>query len=265
MFLNDLPKEICHPSLFQKQDIIGQVLELEADNERQAGLIAMALRRLAHRENRQVGFMDFMEFALHGTCQQVSGKSREQIRSKVAIYEADHALISLIDSDGRNIPHNAGVKPSAIALGMVSPSYAYVAENPTGSTYGFLRHQMRVLLAEGVAEHIALGLQDMAVDSARYDLRTASGIAFRLVALNGFSPVAEDESTMGSNLYVRDRSGASEAERWRVEQEARVFLERQYDAVMEMMNANRALLDAIAQRLMVDEVIGQAELVELAR
>ena len=104
----------------------------------------------------------------------------------------------------------------------------------------------------------------MAVESARYDLRMASRIAYRLVAVNGFSPIAEDESTMGGNLYVQDRATASDAERCRIERAARLFLSRQYDAVIEMIRANRGLLGAIANRLMVDEVIGQAELVELA-
>lgn len=263
-FIEMLPRDICGSSLLADPEVVGQVLECEADDDRRAGLIAIALKRLAHREGRKVEFGDLVNFALHGTGEYVPNESPKGFKQSIALHEAGHAVISIIDSAGKNIPDYAGIVPSVGTLGQVSASYEFLAALPSIGNYKYKRHLVRVLLAGRAAEQLAVGIEDMSVTSARGDLRHATDIAKDLIGRYGISPTLEDESTAGSNLLLKSGADISDAEKHRVENAARLFLSRQYDVVLEQLRANRALLEAIADRLVVKQVLDKHQLESMA-
>lgn len=263
-FVEMLPSDICGQSLLADPEVVGQVLECEADDDRRAGLIAIALKRLAHRENRKVEFGDLVNFALHGTGEYVPNESPKGFKQSIALHEAGHALISIVDSAGKNIPDYAGIVPSVGTLGQVSASFEFLAALPSVGNYKYKRHLVRVLLAGRAAEQLTVGIEDMSVTSARGDLRHATDIAKDLIGRYGISPTLEDESTAGSNLLLKSGTDISDAEKHRVENAARLFLSRQYDVVLDQLRANRALLEAIANRLVEQDVLNKDCLKSLA-
>lgn len=263
-FVEMLPSEICGQSLLTDPEVVGQVLECEADDDRRAGLVAIALKRLAYRENRKVEFSDLVNFALHGTGEYVPNESPKGFKQSIALHEAGHALISIVDSAGKNIPDYAGIVPSVGTLGQVSASFEFLAALPSVGNYKYKRHLVRVLLAGRAAEQLTIGIEDMSVTSARGDLRHATDIAKDLIGRYGISPTLEDESTAGSNLLLKGGTDISDAEKHRIENAARLFLSRQYDVVLDQLRANRALLDAIANRLVEQDVLNKDCLKSLA-
>lgn len=263
-FIEALPKNICGASLIANPEVVGQVLECEADDDRRAGLIALALKRLAHRTARQVEFCDLVNFALHGTGEYVPNESPKGFKRNIAIHEAGHALISITDSAGLNIPDYAGIVPSVGTLGQVSASYEFLAALPSVGNYKYKRHLVRTLLAGRAAEQLLIGVEDMSVTSARGDLRHATDIAKDLIGRYGISPTLEDESTAGSNLLLKSGSDISDAEKHRVENAARLFLSRQYDAVFDQLQKHRVFLLAIADQLLAHQVLNKEQLESLA-
>ena len=263
-FIDALPKGICGATLVANPEVVGQVLECEADDDRRAGLIALALKRLAHRAARQVEFCDLVNFALHGTGEYVSNESPIDFKRNIAIHEAGHALISITDSDGLNIPDYAGIVPGVGTLGQVSASYEYLAALPSVGNYKYKRHLVRTLLAGRAAEQLLIGIEDMSVTSARGDLRHATDIAKDLIGRYGVSPTLEDESTAGSNLLLKTGTDISDAENHRIENAARLFLSRQYDAVLEQLQKHQAFLLAIADQLLEHQVLNKVQLESIA-
>lgn len=263
-FIDTLPRDICGDTLLDNPEVIGQVLECEADDDRRAGLIALALKRLAHREGRKIQFSDMVNFALHGTGEYVPNESRKGFRRSIALHEAGHALISIVDSSGMNIPDYAGVVPSVGTLGQVSASYEFLAAIPSIGNYKYKRHLVRVLLAGRAAEQLTVGIEDMSVTSARSDLRHATDIAKDLIGRYGISSTLEDESTAGSNLLLKSGTDISDAEKHRIENAARLFLSRQYDVVLDQLRTHRVFLEAIADRLVKQKVLDKGHLKSMA-
>lgn len=263
-FIELLPEEICGETLRANPELIAQVLDCEADHERRAGLIALALRRLAYREARQVQYADLLNFALQGTGDHVTHSSCHKLERNVALHEAGHAVISIVDSDGENIPDYAGIVPSVGVLGQVSASYAYINAMPTESLYKYKRHFVRSLLAGRAAEQLMLGVENLSLTSARGDLRHASAIAKELISSSGFSPTMEDESTAGSNLFIKSSPTISESERFRIEEASRLFLSRQYDIVLNHLRNHRKFLEAIADHLLEHRMLDKLKLKSLA-
>lgn len=259
MLFTHLTKDLCGATLLNAPEKIGQLLECEVDSERRIGLVSLALRRLAHREKRKVEYMDLLHFALHGTAECVIEGAVEAQKYNIAVHEAGHALVSMLDSAGNDVPDYAGIVQGQGTLGQVSGSYGYLAELSAHGSYKHKRHIVRMLLGGRAAEQIVLGIEEMSVTSAKADLRHATGIAKDLVGRCGIAPTLEDEETAGSNLLVRSMD-ISTAEKTRIENGARLFLSRQYDVVLGMLRGNREKLDLIAQKLLEKNVLTQDDL-----
>ena len=58
-FIEEVGADICGESVHNSLGKVGKLLELEFDDNRRQGLIALTLKRMAKRENRQIKFDDF--------------------------------------------------------------------------------------------------------------------------------------------------------------------------------------------------------------
>lgn len=259
MFFAQIPQEICGESLLQSKEKVGQLLECEINSDRRLGLVCVALKRLANRETRQLELMDLLHFALHGTAECVITPPAAALKKNIAVHEAGHALISIVDSSGADVPDYAGIVPAQGTLGQVSMSYSYIAGLPSYGGYKHKRHMVRMLLAGRAAEHLVLGIEEVSATSAKADLRHASSIAKELVGRLGISGNFEDESNAGANLLIRSND-TSANEKYRIETEARLFLSRQYEVVMDLLRKNRTKLMIIADQLLEKRVLTQGDL-----
>lgn len=259
MFFSQIPQEICGESLLRSKEKVGQLLECEINSDRRLGLVCLALKRLANREKRQIELMDLLHFALHGTAECVITPPAAALKKNIAVHEAGHALISIVDSSGADVPDYAGIVPAQGTLGQVSMSYSYIAGLPSYGGYKHKRHMVRMLLAGRAAEHLVLGVEEVSATSAKADLRHASSIAKELVGRLGISGNFEDESNAGSNLLIRSND-TSANEKYRIETEARLFLARQYEVVMDLLRNNRTKLLMIADQLLEKRMLTQGDL-----
>ena len=128
-------------------------------------------------------------------------------------------------------------------------------------TYRDIVHQIRILLAGRAAEHLYAGAQNISTASTT-DLERATRSATKSFALYGFALDMTDAESTSSNLAVVIGTPSS-SEYAHVESLTRRFLAREYQSVLELLTINRPLLDAIADRLVRESVIEQAELAEL--
>lgn len=264
-FLGQIGLELCEESLYLEPCKVGKLVSDEFDDRRRQRLIALHLQRLAHREDRKLCFDDLVYFAVHGGSEiEHAPEEDAAMLYRIAVHEAGHALVSILDSNGRNIPDFASIVSSGHFKGVVTDSYAYSYSLTGRYTYEDSRHKIRVQLAGRVAEAVALGPTHVGTFAARTDLRNATIWAKELVGLYGFSAEQENPDAIRDNLAViEDEASASEAAH--IEQQARLLLKRQYEAVEVMILENKALLDAITDALLEKQVLNQADISAIFR
>lgn len=264
-FLNQVGIELCDDNLHVEIGKVGKLVSDEFDDRRRQRLIALHLQRLAHRECRKLCFDDLVYFAVHGGSEiEHAPEEDAAMLHRIAVHEAGHALVSIIDSNGRNIPDFASIVSSGHFKGVVTDSYAYSFALTGRYTYEDSRHKIRVQLAGRVAEAVALGPTHVGTFAARTDLRNATIWAKELVGLYGFSAEQENPDAIRDNLAViEDEASASETAH--IEQQTRLFLKRQYEAVEVMILENKPFLDAITYALLEKQVLNQADISAIIR
>ncbi len=264
-FLNLVGTDLCDDSLFLDTGKVGKLINDEFDDRRRQRLISLYLQRLANRECRKVYFDDLVYFAVHGGSETENApEDNAAMLHRIAVHEAGHALISILDSNGRNIPDFASIVPGSHFKGIVTDSYAYSFALTGRYTYEDSRHKIRVQLAGRVAEAVALGPTHVGTFAARTDLRNATIWAKELVGMYGFSAEQENPDAIRDNLAViEDEASASEAAH--IEQQTRLFLKRQYEAVELMILENKAFLDAITHALLEKQVLNQTDISAIYR
>lgn len=262
-FLNQIGTDLCDESLTIETGRVGKLINDEFDDRRRQRLIALHMQRLAHRENRKLSFDDLVYFAVHGGSETEHAPENDAVMlHRIAVHEAGHVLISILDSHGRNIPDYASILPGSHFKGVVTDSYAYSFALTGRYTYEDSRHKIRVQLAGRVAEAVALGPTRVGTFAARTDLINATTWAKELVGLYGFAAEQENPDAIRDNLAVIDNE-ASASEAAHIEAQTRLFLKRQYEAVELMILRNRPLLDNITDALLDRRVMNQTELRKL--
>lgn len=262
-FLNQIGTELCDESLLKDTGRVGKLVNDEFEDRRRQRLIALHLQRRANREARQLSFDDLVYFAVHGGSETEHAPEEDaEMLHRIAVHEAGHALISILDSNGRNIPDFASITPGGHFKGVVADSYAYSLALTGRYTYEDSRHKVRVQLAGRIAESIVLGATKVGTFGARSDLRNATTWAKELMGLCGFSPEQENPEAVRDNLAVIDDE-ASASEAAHIEVQTRLFLKRQYEAVALTILDNKAFLDAITHALLERRVLNQNQLAEI--
>ena len=258
-FLKLVGQDICDESILNHPGKVGKLIGTTFDDLRRQGLIALALKRIAAREGRNLEFNDFVHIAIHGSAEMDEAMQDEELQRLVAIHEAGHATLAIIDSDGRNIPDYLSAFPGDDYMGVVVYSYAYNYEKHDRLSYIDFRHRIRVGLAGRAAEQLVLGSAHVNVRGARSDLEKATSLCDEMFAVCGISPDMENPESAGSNLAVVVKN-ATPTEAARIDGMSQSYLERQYQIVLETLAEHRDLYDAIVDRLMKQRVLDQSEL-----
>jgi hypothetical protein len=264
-FIEHVGAEICGDSLKSSLGKVGKLLDLDFDDNRRQKLVALTLKRIAKKESRMVEFSDLVNLAMRGSAESddYPSKSEENLR-QVAIHEAGHAAIAMIDSNGANTPEYASIIESDDFAGIVSDSYSYHYAKDRKTTNADFRHKIRNYLAGRVAEHLVLGAENIATGSAKSDLKKATNMCFNMFAYRGIAPEMDTLEGASSNLAVAlDPNSPSNL--FRVETMVRDYLQKQYIATYKMLEKNRKLLDAIVEQLMKKRMLDQQDLMEIGR
>ena len=240
---------------------VGLLLQSEYESRSEQELLALRLKRLANHESRTINFNDLTDFALRGLQEQNRLKPIKvdsEVRRKTAYHEAGHACISIIASNGENVPDYASIVPSKNFEGVVFESLAYY-DNLDEITYKFLLLKTRIALAGRAAEELFFGGLNIS-SGANSDLSSATRMCFRLFAYSGFHSKMDGQAISASNLAVLNLGEVDPLQYERVSKDVRNFLEEQYLYVMNTLQEKRAFVDAVAQRLLWDPVVDQEEM-----
>jgi cell division protease FtsH len=171
----------------------------------------------------------------------------QDLRDRLAYHESGHALVGHWLKAG--IVERVTIEPRGRALGVT-----YITRDTEDPLYkqSELTGRLAMMLAGREAELLVF---DSVSTGASDDLKRASELAVNMVGTLGFSDTFGLLSVAGvpKELLGPDIQAA-------VLREARVLLERAQSTCQELLKANRAQLDALAQRLLEREVISGDEL-----
>lgn len=262
-FIEMIGEDLCSCDIKDSLGKVGKLLDLEFDDKRRQGLIALTLKRIAKKESRKVNFADLVNLALKGSAEyDAYPEKTSEIINRIAIHEAGHALVSILDSSGKNVPEYVGVIESDQYSGVVADSFAYHYSINGKRSYSDFRHQVRILLAGRAAEHLVLGIENISVISAKDDLKRATEMSYDMFAHRGIASQIDSFEDAISNLSVFVDKKSQDGLR-RVEDMTRQYLKDQYTMIYEMLDKNRKLLDVISMKLIEKSVLNQEDIQNL--
>ena len=187
-------------------------------------------------------------------------------RKIVAYHEMGHALVSMA-LPGVDEVHKVSIIPRGIgALG-------YTIQRPTEDRFLMTEHELRAKIAvlmggraaeKLVFDHLSTGAAD--------DLARATDIARSMVArygmdteLGSVSYETERNNFLGGRTAAYLERNYSEATAQAMDAAVRTVLHEVFAQALEILCANRAILDVAATRLLEVETLDEAALRELAR
>lgn len=218
----------------------------------EAALLAARNRRLA------VAQEDFLE-AFERVVAGLEKKSRvlnEKEKTIVAYHEVGHAIVGALMTGGGEVAKISIVPRGMAALG-------YTLQLPTEDRFlldeSELRGQIATLLGGRSAEEIVFG---SITTGASNDLQRATDLAERMVTTYGMSkvlgPLAYDRGQQA--MFLNDGMGnarravsAQTAEA--IDQEVKEIVETAHQQALDILKANRELLETITQKLLETEVV----------
>ena len=229
-----------------------------------ANLLNEAAILAARQEKSGIGFQD-LEEAVDRVIAGPARRSRqisEKEREIVAYHEAGHALVasSLPDADPVH-------KVTIVARGAAGGYTRLLPDEDRGLwSKGQFQAMLAVMMGGQTAEELAFG--DITTGASN-DLQNASGVARKMVTEYGMSDelgprtfgTGQDLVFLGKELAQGPNYSDAVAER--IDAEIEGFLKRAQQTAKKVLEANRAKLTFLANRLLSEETIEGAELREL--
>ncbi|WP_108646458.1 hypothetical protein [Polynucleobacter rarus] len=261
-FVEKIGRDICGSSLTSSYGKIGHLLRSYA--KPRIDLTALALQRRHFQENRKLEYLDLVDLEIHQMVfEGLNQEPNKKIKLHTAYHEAGHSLISVLESDGFNVPDYTSILPGASGFAGVSvQSTGYYLLKGNEWTFDDYRKQIRVALAGRVAEEIISGPEGVS-DGAGSDLANATNCCLSMFASCGFSSEMHLPNQAEVNLSVTTDIMMTPSQSAHVEKLTRDFLAQEYRVVREKLNNHRNVLDEIASRLMSDPIVDQDELSQI--
>ena len=211
---------------------------------------------LAARENAQAVTMDHLERAKDKLL--MGGERKmfisEQEKRITAYHEAGHALVAKL-LPGTDPVHKVTILPRGMALGVTQ-------QLPEDDRYhypkAYLQNRLCVALGGRVAERLVF---DDISTGAQSDLKLVSDLAEKMVCQWGMSDKigamtfsrGEEHPFLGRKLA--EEKTFSEGMAWRIDQEIAAIIKEAEEKAAELVAANRAKLDALAEALIAEETL----------
>jgi len=259
-FVKQIGFDICDTSITKQLDKVGKLVDHEYDDRRIQGVVAIALKRIHAKINRQLNFLDLIDMSSHGSGERDAiPVHSDKYLDMIAAHEAGHVAAAMLDSNGKNIPDYATAFPGRDFGGLVVDSYDYMKTYHHQMSYRDYEHKIRVGLGGRIAEHLILGAENLTVNTASSDLESATNMCRTMFGFSGISLDIRNPENASDNLAVIvDRSTASEDVY--VENLTRQYLKKQYDHVFNLFGLNKDLIIQIINRLKAQRVLDQKEL-----
>jgi cell division protease FtsH len=181
-------------------------------------------------------------------------------RRRTAYHEAGHALVGML-SPGADPVRKVSIIPRGVALGVTLSTpeddrFSY--EEP------YLRTLIKVALGGRAAEELVYGVLTSGAES---DLQQLTRIAHQMVGRWGMSRAIGPVTVIGQDgqsPLLPGVSAPSEQTQQLIDEEVRRLVEELYDEVLTLLTDNRDKLDRLAEALLEQETLDQAEAYEAA-
>ncbi len=223
-----------------------------------ANLVNEAALLAARNQNQTVANADFQE-AIERVVAGLEKKSRvlsEKEKKIVAYHEVGHALVGAVMPGGGKVAKISIVPRGMAALG-------YTLQMPTEDRFlmeeSELRDQIATLLGGRSAEELVFG---SITTGAANDLQRATDLAERMVTTYGMSkvlgPLAYEKGQQASFLgdgMMNPRRMVSDDTAKDIDNEVKDIVEQGHRHALDILEANRDLLEIIAQQILETEVI----------
>lgn len=257
-FLHELGTDLADESLYAKPERLGALLKAVFPDRRRRNLTVLALKRLARRQQRRVGFSDLVQMATQGTSEDTPMPTDPATRYRTAVHEAGHALVSHLDSAAMSAPAFCTALKSRDSHGQMAASFEAQESRGDDLTVAHIRHKIRTHLAGLAAEHRVLGAESTSAAGSGNDLDEATRLTAYLLGSWGFSPDNSTPSMQASNLatVVNDSHPADNP---RIARMTRQYLQAEYMKVTDLLSRHRAYLDSIVDALCTNEVLIQED------
>ncbi|MBD2099941.1 ATP-dependent zinc metalloprotease FtsH4 [Leptolyngbya sp. FACHB-261] len=223
-----------------------------------ANLVNEAALLAARARREAVAQEDFAE-AIERVVAGLEKKSRvlnDKEKKIVAYHEVGHALVGAMTSTGGRVEKISIVPRGMAALG-------YTLQLPTEDRFlmdeAELRNQIATLLGGRSAEEIIFG---SITTGASNDLQRATELAERMVTAYGMSkvlgPLAYEQGQQNmflGNGGANARRAVSEQTAEAIDREVKGIVDQAHQQALDILNANRDLLETITGQLLETEVI----------
>src|SRR5919202_1765798 len=263
-------------NIYAQKVKLGNDIDLHAIAARTPGFAGADLANLvneaallAARERRETVLQEDFAEAIERVVAGLEKKSRvlnDKEKKIVAYHEVGHALVGGLMPGGSKVAKISIVPRGMAALG-------YTLQLPTEDRFlmdeAELRGQIATLLGGRSAEEVVFG---SITTGAANDLQRATDLAERMVTTYGMSkvlgPLAYDRGQQA--MFLNDGMGnarravsAQTAEA--IDQEVKEIVETAHQQAVDILKANRELLETITQKLLETEVVEGDELREYLR
>ncbi len=223
-----------------------------------ANLVNEAALRAARFNKMKVDMADF-EFAKDKVMMGAERRSlvmSEEEKRLTAYHEAGHALVAVLVPEADPL-HKVTIIPRGLALGLTQ-------QLPLEDRYtyprSYLEANLQVLMGGRLAEELIFGEGKMTTGAGN-DLERATELARKMVCEWGMSSAMgpltfgkHEESIFLGKEFARHQN-YSETTATQIDDEIRKFITNAYEHARDLLDANQAVLEAIAGALLEDEVL----------
>jgi cell division protease FtsH len=176
-------------------------------------------------------------------------------RRRTAYHEAGHALVGML-SPGADPVRKVSIIPRGIALGV---TLSTPEDDRFSYDEPYLRTLIKVALGGRGAEELVYGVFTSGAES---DLQQLTRIAQQMVGRWGMSRAIGPVTVMGQDgqgPLLPGVSAPSEQTQQLIDEEVRRLVEELYDEVLALLRDNREKLDRLAEALLEQETLDQAD------
>ena len=256
-FVAGVGNDVCADSVHAHLADIGYLLD-QGVTTRQRDLWRVYLQRIAHLERRKIEYQDIIEASLAGLMEHGTvSLPTEELRRRVAVHEAGHVLLAVVDSNGENVPELATIRPRSNSSGCVSDAIAYLRAHERDTTFGHLRRRIRAHLGGRAAEEVVLGKNGVG-DGAQSDLKRATQKAWEAVDRHGFGGLIQGGDEVLTLDTIANNVGSVTSAHF--ESLSRRLLSDEYKVALETVRTHRPLLDRYVAELLQRGTVYRDEL-----
>lgn len=265
-FIDRMGRQHCGSTMLESPGKIGRLISWHFSDEERCDLAILSLKRIHASEKRPVEFLDLVHISTHDLVEEgLVQPASEDSRKNTAYHEAGHAIMFVLESEGKDIPDYTSILPGASGFaGVTVDSFGYnYSTKDDDYSYKQFRGFIRMLLSGRAGEELIGGAENVTAGASN-DLERMEEHVSEYFGKYGFAPSMEKAGQSESNLAVIVGK-ASQSECAHVEKLVREFAAEEYRYVLQTLTKYRPLMDDMAARLLWDPVVDQNELAELCK